>query len=433
MFASCVCLHTVTAYHDLATFDVTTAAQCRRLCGFETEYFGVGGPKEKFPVVLYALLEKAEDDNFNNVISWQSHGRAFRIHDHVALEKEVLPKYLRRPIKYVSFQRQLHLYGFLQLPFRGLDAGCYYHECFLRGRPDLCSLMQRSTKSTCHVRQSRDASTAPNFASMLTTEAASALRLSNASNGETPNIMLQPKPTVEQGSSHDDLCLSNVTEGMFSAPPATALFPASTQPFACRGHQVMFNNAPPPIQCSLPDPGVAPGVGNGAAPLEYMHTVTDLDNSIREFLRSLPWDAQHAEMEHVIAPNGPTTVDRTLTHTSTPNDALEKKNVVELDTSTILCAAPRDERHHETDRSSPNVAPPFVQPAAAVVETTSIQPCNALVVANDELSPSRPIIEKGETKTLEGIKGHDSTAVLGDETIDFTMTDALQAVLAEIK
>lgn len=44
---------------------------------------------------------------------------------------------------YASFQRQLHLYGFKKVT-KGIDIDSFYHELFLRGRPDLSQLMIRN-------------------------------------------------------------------------------------------------------------------------------------------------------------------------------------------------------------------------------------------------------------------------------------------------
>jgi HSF-type DNA-binding len=43
---------------------------------------------------------------------------------------------------YASFQRQLNLYGFKSMS-QGPDKGGYYHELFLRGRPDLAARITR--------------------------------------------------------------------------------------------------------------------------------------------------------------------------------------------------------------------------------------------------------------------------------------------------
>lgn len=46
--------------------------------------------------------------------------------------------------KFTSFQRQLNFYGFQRIMCSGPDQGSYYHELFLRGRSDLCSIMIRT-------------------------------------------------------------------------------------------------------------------------------------------------------------------------------------------------------------------------------------------------------------------------------------------------
>ena len=67
-----------------------------------------------------------------------------------------------RQSKLTSFQRQLNLYGFRRIT-QGADGGAYYHELFLRGRPQLSLRMQRQkVKGTGH-KQPTDVTSEPNF------------------------------------------------------------------------------------------------------------------------------------------------------------------------------------------------------------------------------------------------------------------------------
>ncbi len=100
-----------------------------------------GGVTEPFPSKLYALLEDSHSKGMSHIISWQVHGRSFTIHDLDMFARELLPIYFRQ--KMSSFKRQMNLYGFRR-GLAGTDYGSYYHELFLRGRPDLASIMRRT-------------------------------------------------------------------------------------------------------------------------------------------------------------------------------------------------------------------------------------------------------------------------------------------------
>ena len=54
---------------------------------------------------------------------------------------QVLPRFFKQT-KYLSFTRQLNLWGFKRIT-RGIDAGAYYHELFLPGRTNLSMRMKR--------------------------------------------------------------------------------------------------------------------------------------------------------------------------------------------------------------------------------------------------------------------------------------------------
>jgi HSF-type DNA-binding len=119
--------------------------------------------KENFPLKLYLMLECVNDSDHSKIVSWQSHGRAFKVHNKEKFANEVLPKHFRPLGGYASFQRQLNIYGFLRLVNNGPDQGVYYHKFFLRCRPDLCELIQRNETSTHSVRCTYDETTEPDF------------------------------------------------------------------------------------------------------------------------------------------------------------------------------------------------------------------------------------------------------------------------------
>jgi len=116
---------------------------------------------QHFPAQLFKMLSSAQTEGFSEICVWQPHGRAFKIFDRDAFVKDVMPRYFKQS-QFGSFQRQLNMYGFIRMAKRGDDYRAYYHELFLRGRPDLCSRITR-VKSDPEERFSRRE---PDFYSM---------------------------------------------------------------------------------------------------------------------------------------------------------------------------------------------------------------------------------------------------------------------------
>jgi HSF-type DNA-binding len=95
-----------------------------------------------FPDRLYQLLELSEKHGWTDIVSFQPHGRSFRVHDKAAFVARLLPICLQGQGSWSSFLRQLRLYGFTRCE-SGPDYGAYYHELFLRDRPSLTRYMRR--------------------------------------------------------------------------------------------------------------------------------------------------------------------------------------------------------------------------------------------------------------------------------------------------
>lgn len=96
------------------------------------------GRVPNFPAKMHAIMSRHD---LEDVVAWQSHGRAWRILDAKAFETKVLRQYFQHG-KMSSFIRQSNGWGFRRIT-RGSDRNCYYHELFLRGMPHLCKGMKR--------------------------------------------------------------------------------------------------------------------------------------------------------------------------------------------------------------------------------------------------------------------------------------------------
>jgi len=106
-------------------------------------------------------MEVLEQPDLQHIACWMPHGRAFMVNSPQLFVKEVLPRYFKQS-KFMSFTRQLNLWGFKRLT-RGMDNGAYYHPLFLRGRPLLCMKMKRQKVKVNGVKVSTDSEAEPNF------------------------------------------------------------------------------------------------------------------------------------------------------------------------------------------------------------------------------------------------------------------------------
>lgn len=135
-----------------------------------------------FPQRLHKVLDEGK---YESIISWQFHGRAFKVHKREEFVKTVLPLFAKSGRTYASFMRQLNYYGYKRNDLSGPDKGSYYHPHFLRGRFDLCKdYMSRKQ----NVLDNKGPKNPDNIAPSLDPK--------KAAKGEVGNVLISPLPTA---------------------------------------------------------------------------------------------------------------------------------------------------------------------------------------------------------------------------------------------
>ena len=231
--------------------------------------------RQSFPSQLHHMLDDAERRGFDDIVSWQPHGRCFVVHKVKEFVEQILPNYFRQS-KFPSFQRQLNLYEFSRIT-QGKDRNAYYHDRFLRGVPELSERMNRCKVKGTRVRHAPQPELEPDFYSYPPLSAKKSVSSSSAKkkNGkkkprrsgglpksspgstsgtgyiakksmskglkigkplpfvdkksvlvtppDTPHTQEDPQPIFAQSLllAHDDIAAEEPLIGLTSAPPAT--------------------------------------------------------------------------------------------------------------------------------------------------------------------------------------------------------------------
>ena len=92
-----------------------------------------------FPMKLYDMLLNPDNQH---AISWMPHGRAWKVRQKDVFMRSICPQYFSQT-KFESFIRQANGWGFRRIRRDGPDRNAYYHELFLRGKPELLESMRR--------------------------------------------------------------------------------------------------------------------------------------------------------------------------------------------------------------------------------------------------------------------------------------------------
>jgi hypothetical protein len=114
-----------------------------------------------FPIKLHEMLEGMADNGSQDVVSWQPHGRSFRVHQPEVFARDIMPYYFKQT-KYKSFQRQLHIYGFHRCN-KGMDKGAYFHSLFIQSKKSMSMQMVREKVKGTTGKKNKHEIEAPNF------------------------------------------------------------------------------------------------------------------------------------------------------------------------------------------------------------------------------------------------------------------------------
>ena len=163
-----------------------------------------------FPILLHAIVS---DESLNSAIHWVECGTIFVIANKEEFTHVILSKYFggraggAMATKFTSFTRRLKRWNFQRIP-SGRKMGSYYHENFIRGKPELArkivypvfkdpsspSIRRKiASSATAAVKKAqRRASTGTLTASEITAEDLLVLRATAASRDLDYNISLTP-------------------------------------------------------------------------------------------------------------------------------------------------------------------------------------------------------------------------------------------------
>eukprot|EP00339_Tiarina_fusa_P010295 CAMPEP_0117020394 /NCGR_PEP_ID=MMETSP0472-20121206/15517_1 /TAXON_ID=693140 ORGANISM="Tiarina fusus, Strain LIS" /NCGR_SAMPLE_ID=MMETSP0472 /ASSEMBLY_ACC=CAM_ASM_000603 /LENGTH=246 /DNA_ID=CAMNT_0004725605 /DNA_START=29 /DNA_END=765 /DNA_ORIENTATION=+ len=96
---------------------------------------------KSFPVKLFGMLDAAEREGNEHIVSWHPDGLSFKVHNVASFVNVILPSHFKQT-RYKSFQRQLNFYGFQRITSGPLE-GSYKHGMFIKGDEALSKKIKR--------------------------------------------------------------------------------------------------------------------------------------------------------------------------------------------------------------------------------------------------------------------------------------------------
>ena len=165
------------------------------------------------------MLEEVANAGDESIVSWQPHGKAFRVHVPHVFARTVMLRYFKQT-KYKSFLRQLHIYGFHRIG-KGMDRGAYFHSMFIRDKKSMSFQMVgqkiKGIKKTSNVVRHR-AVADPDFYTSET-------NVDNHQNqdGHNPTCIFQADPILETYAN-----FKKMNRGYSNRGPTTAFATGSS-------------------------------------------------------------------------------------------------------------------------------------------------------------------------------------------------------------
>jgi hypothetical protein len=96
-----------------------------------------------FPVRFHRLLDHAEREGLQDIVSWMPDGMSFKIHNKEKFAAVFLKRYFRHS-QFKSFLRQLSMYKFRRISTTGAKRGAYFHPLFLKNMSGMCHHINRT-------------------------------------------------------------------------------------------------------------------------------------------------------------------------------------------------------------------------------------------------------------------------------------------------
>lgn len=121
-------------YRDYSSLAVPPADQKDRKVSSKTQN---NFPSKLFRLLAYVDTQKAKGEDLSPICTFDPNGRSFQIIQKKKFEEVLLTKFFNTK-KYESFRKQLNVWG-----FKRVNNKSWYHEMFLRSKPELCQFMKR--------------------------------------------------------------------------------------------------------------------------------------------------------------------------------------------------------------------------------------------------------------------------------------------------